>query len=36
MLAAHKDGFFCDHSTPEFDKQMRDLYFPPPKKEDKK
>ena len=34
MLAAHKDGFVCEHSTPEFDQQMRDLYFPP--KEEKK
>ena len=37
MLAAHKDGFVCAHSTPEFDQQIRNLYFPPPpKKEEKK
>ena len=33
LLAAHKDHFVCEHSKPIFDQQMRDLYFPLPKKE---
>lgn len=35
LLAAHKDGFVCEHSTPEFDGKMRELYFPFPKKDRK-
>ncbi len=32
LLAAHKDNFVCEHSTPEFDSKMRALYFSPTKK----